>query len=93
MKFFSVPLRASIDFPGSCLKSLFSFVNMMLVFYCKSKFFYLHENCGIVYISNSSPSFNPLHPNISMHILHTVLYTFPDVLTRRIYLINNQELL
>ena len=22
---------------------------------------------------------NPLHPNISMHILHTVLYTFPKV--------------
>ena len=32
--------------------------------------------------------FNPLHPNISMHILHTVLYTFPKVLTRRIYLTN-----
>ena len=29
---------------------------------------------------------NPLHPNISMHILHTVLYTFPKVLTRRICL-------
>ena len=29
---------------------------------------------------------NPLHPNISMHILHTVLYTFPMVLTRRISL-------
>ena len=29
---------------------------------------------------------NPLHPNISMHILHTVLYTFPRVLTRRICL-------
>ena len=27
---------------------------------------------------------NPLHPNISMHILHTILYTFPKVLTRRI---------
>ena len=27
---------------------------------------------------------NPLHPNISMHILHTVLYTFPEELTRRI---------
>ena len=26
----------------------------------------------------------PLHSNISMHILHTVLYTFPKVLTRRI---------
>ena len=27
-----------------------------------------------------------LHPDISMHILHTVLYTFPKVLTRRICL-------
>ena len=27
----------------------------------------------------------PLHHNISMHILHTVLYTFLKVLTRRIY--------
>ena len=24
------------------------------------------------------------HPNISIHILHTILYTFPLVLTRRI---------
>ena len=24
---------------------------------------------------------NPLHPNISMHILHTVLYTCPEALT------------
>ena len=31
-----------------------------------------------------------LHPDISMHILHTVLYTFPMILTRRI-LFNNQE--
>ena len=29
---------------------------------------------------------NPLHPNISMHILHTVLNTFPEVLIRRICL-------
>ena len=28
--------------------------------------------------------FSPLHPNISMHILHTVLYTFHKVLTWRI---------
>ena len=28
---------------------------------------------------------NPLHPNISMYILHTILFTFPKVLTRRIY--------
>ena len=29
---------------------------------------------------------NPLHPNISMHILHTVLDTFPKELMRRICL-------
>ena len=29
---------------------------------------------------------NPLHPNIGIHILHTVLYTFPKELIRRIYL-------
>ena len=34
---------------------------------------------------------NPLHPNISMQILHTVLYTFPEVLTRR-NVFKNQEL-
>ena len=27
---------------------------------------------------------NPSHPNISMHILFTVLYTFPMILMRRI---------
>ena len=30
--------------------------------------------------------FNPLHPNISVQILHIVLYTFPKVLPRRICL-------
>ena len=30
--------------------------------------------------------FNPLHPKIGLNILHTVLYTFPKVLTRRICL-------
>ena len=30
--------------------------------------------------------FNPLHPRFSIHILHTALYTFPKVLTRRICL-------
>ena len=35
---------------------------------------------------SGSCSVNPLHPNISRHILHTVLNTFPKVLTRRICL-------
>ena len=29
---------------------------------------------------------NPSHPDISMHILHTVLFTFPNVMKRRICL-------
>ena len=39
-----------------------------------------------------SLSVNPLSPNISLHILHSFLYTFPMVLTWR-NLFNNQELL
>ena len=31
-----------------------------------------------------SSKLNPLHPSISIHILHTVLYRVPEVLTRRI---------
>ena len=31
-------------------------------------------------------SLNPLHPNINMHILYTVLQTFPKVLTKKICL-------
>ena len=39
--------------------------------------FYLCFSCNIL---------NPLHPNISMHILHTILYIFPLVQTGRICL-------
>ena len=34
----------------------------------------------------AKPILNPLHPDISMHILHTVPYTNPEVLTGRICL-------
>ena len=42
--------------------------------------------CSNVVYSNQieKNAFNPLHSNISMHILHTVLTTFLKVLTRRI---------
>ena len=43
-------------------------------------------------LSNKVCSSLTLNPNISMHILHTVLYTFPKVLTRTICF-NNGELL
>ena len=35
-------------------------------------------------LENLQHPLSPLHPNIRMHILHTVLYTFLKVLTRRI---------
>ena len=41
---------------------------------------------GLGSYSIQSVHLNPLHPNISMHILHTVLCTFPKVLTGRICL-------
>ena len=34
-----------------------------------------------VLITSKGCYFNPLHPNISMHILHTVLYIFPKMPT------------
>ena len=34
---------------------------------------------------SAKPILNPLHPNISMHILNTVNYTNPEVLTGRIW--------
>ena len=37
-------------------------------------------------VAQRYPSFNPLLPNISRHILHTVLNKFPKALTRRICL-------
>ena len=37
--------------------------------------------------------FNPLHHNISMHILHTVLYTFPKGLADEESLFTDQKLL
>ena len=37
--------------------------------------------------------FNPLHPVISMQVLHTVHYTFPLLLIKENLCSNNQELL
>ena len=37
-------------------------------------------------ISHRPYLLNPLQPNISIHVPHTVLYTFPEVLTERICL-------
>ena len=45
-----------------------------LSFFLSKKFYYLRS------------TLNPLQPNVSMHILHTVLYTFPIVLAGTIRL-------
>ena len=45
-----------------------------------------HDELGNVFgrTETQHGSFNPLRPNINIQILHSVLYTFPGVLTRRI---------
>lgn len=46
------------------------------------------------YLAGGKSGFtSPLHPNISMQILHTILFTLHEILTRRICLTNYQELL
>ena len=43
-----------------------------------------HSHLEISFSNWSVNSNSPLYPNISLHILHTALCTFPKVLTRRI---------
>ena len=45
---------------------------------------YSHKCKEDILSSKSMPQINPLHHNVSMQILQTVLYTFLKVLTRRI---------
>ena len=47
----------------------------------------------VMKMHNKKFPLTPSHPNISMHILHTVPYTFPEVLTRRICLNIKLELI
>ena len=43
-----------------------------------------HQTINLNHTVSHTFFFNPLHPDISIHILYTLLYTFPLVLTRRI---------
>ena len=44
------------------------------------------EKIPIYIYSIMTSAINPLHPNINMHILHTVFYKFPKMVIRRICL-------
>ena len=58
--------------------------------------FRCHYDSGFIMVGNnishptnlvsSTFQLNILHPNISIHILHTIFFTFPKVLIRRICL-------
>ena len=60
-----------------CSHASLFIIDFLWIHFCKDC------QCG-----SELPNFatNPLHPNISKHILHTVLYTIPTVWTRRICL-------
>ena len=51
-----------------------------------SQIFYLFKDRQLSEVFMSELYINPLHLNISIHILHTVFCTFTKVLTRRICL-------
>ena len=65
-------------FPQSCTAKHVHILKLSIG-NCKGKTSCKHQN-------NASQLSNTLHPNISFHILHTVLCTFTEVLTRRICL-------
>ena len=62
--------------------------NKYFIIYCITYEEFLWYWMWILFFKSDSHCFpvNPLHPNISMHILHTVLFTSPKELTRRICL-------
>ena len=78
----------------SSLKQWHQVINVLLwkdkyfIIYCITYEEFLWYWMWILFFKSCSHCFpvNPLQPNISMHILHTVLYTSPKVLTRRICL-------
>ena len=48
---------------------------------------------GFKFMAHEKALINPLHPNISIYILHTALCTFLNMLTRRICLKSRASLL
>ena len=68
--------------------SILLWKNKYFIIYCITYEEFLWYWMWILFFKSVSHCFpvNPLQPNISMHILHTVLFTSPKVLTRRICL-------
>ena len=73
---------------ASLYKSLERFLSTCICSTCKRKLYTQYEYWQYNWRGQTVVDcvMNPLHPNFSMYILHTVLYTFPKVLTRRIWL-------
>ena len=53
---------------------------LLLFFRAKTKF----SIFSLLATASSLLALDPVHPNIIMHIQHSILYTFPEVLTWRI---------
>ena len=72
-------------YPSSSLmvNSESSSMNTSQNFACSS---YMNTTHFAIFEKECKSFINPLHPKISLYILHTALYTFPKVLTERICL-------
>ena len=70
--------------PVTQISKLFKFVHMMMGRKCVTATWFgssysVFQPLSFVY--RNFHAFNPSHPYISMHILHTALYSFPHMLT------------
>ena len=68
-----------------CFFYFFALMNGLVFFFSIQKVSF-SEAVGWVILENTVKTLVLIHPDISIHILHTVLFTIPKVLTRRIYL-------
>ena len=76
----NVPINGNLE----CVFN--SSIKDKLPFLLKS-FIKLQNNENIFIVNRTNMVITLFHPNVIMHILHTVLYTFLKVLTRRICLL------
>ena len=65
------------------IEELYSYLALNIFWVISLSFLSLYS---VSSLENLQHPLSPIHPNINMHILHTVLYTFLKVLMRRICL-------
>ena len=89
----SSPILALLSSPAQCTKQYLPVFHKHIFWYpsklqsAKQNIVFVNKyQLSMIATFNIHLLINPLYPNISRHILHSILYTFPELLTRRICL-------